>query len=68
MSKQYSRAFERYNARRFHEGKVAYWQRRGPGRGKAVSMGYIAAHREVMADVKENAEAIADERTNRRGF
>lgn len=67
MSKQYSRRFKR-PCQRFWAGKVAYWQGRGPGRGKAASMGYIAAHREVMADVAENAEAIADERTNRRGF
>lgn len=56
------------DAKQFHAGKVAYWQGRGPGRGKSASMGFIAAHREVMADVRANAEAIADEHYNRRGF
>lgn len=67
MSKRGS-SVKRFSSRRYHEGKSAYWQGRGPGHGKAAAVGYIRAHHEVMADVEEMRAARADADDIRRGL
>lgn len=51
MSKRGS-SVKRFCARRFHEGRAAFYAKRGPGRGKAAGMGYINARNEFEADIE----------------